>query len=185
MSSLLFILLVILIIILALIFIKSGGYIWISGIAGLTNPDEVNKMIPPIPTSDISNTTWSDNIESLTRDNKNWRTVLYTSPNLQVVTMSTPVGQELGREIHPSNDQFFRVESGTGELIIYEKDGAIRKTIALSDGVAAVVPYGIYHNVKNTGSTPLQFYTIYGPPHHPPGTIDVTHENEIARESKK
>jgi len=49
-------------------------------------------------------------------------------------------------------------------------------------GVAAVVPAGIEHNVTNTGNSPLQLYTIYGPPHHPPGIIDATHADELARE---
>jgi mannose-6-phosphate isomerase-like protein (cupin superfamily) len=120
---------------------------------------------------------WHADIETLTRENENWRDVIYTSEGMQIALMSVPVGAELGAEVHPDNDQFFRVESGTGELI------AGTHVYALRDGSAAVVPRGIRHNVVNTSDRdPLKLYTIYSPPHHLPHTRDRTHADELTRE---
>jgi mannose-6-phosphate isomerase-like protein (cupin superfamily) len=122
---------------------------------------------------------WHDNIEQLTKANTEWRKVIHTSPNLQIALMAPPTGEELGWEVHPDNDQFFRFESGKGRLQI--RDSANQtKTIKVHDGDAAVVTKGTYHNIISDEL--LKFYTIYGPPHHKPGTIDHTHADEIARE---
>jgi mannose-6-phosphate isomerase-like protein (cupin superfamily) len=121
---------------------------------------------------------WSDNIEKVTRDNNAWRKTLFTGRNLQVVVMNVPPGQSLGWESHSDNEQFFRVESGTGEI---EVAGSKPKKVPVYDGMVAVIPTGLRHNVTNTGDTSLQFYTIYGPPHHPPGTLDLTHNDELER----
>lgn len=122
-------------------------------------------------------TLWHTNIEADTKSNTNWRDVVYTSDGLQVSLMSVPPGESLGAEVHPHSDQFFRFESGSGELIAGDR------VISVSDGSAVVVPMGMRHDVKNTSdSEPLSFYTIYAPPHHPRGTVDRTHVDEIARE---
>lgn len=130
---------------------------------------------------------WSANIEKETNDNEYWRKVLTTSKNLQVVAMNTPPGESLGWEVHSDNDQFFRVESGECELSVapYCNGAATApvQKIKMTDGWSAVVPSGLCHNVANTGKRPLRMYTIYGPPHHRPGTIDKTHADEIAREA--
>lgn len=123
---------------------------------------------------------WSINIQQESLDNNNWRKVLYTSDNLQTVAMSVPVGEELGWEVHSDNDQLFRVVQGEGLLEVREPSGV--KNTKLTDGIVAIVPHGNHHNLKNVGSQPLKFYTVYGPPHHKPGTIDATHAAEIARE---
>jgi mannose-6-phosphate isomerase-like protein (cupin superfamily) len=131
---------------------------------------------------------WSANIERETLDNTAWRRVLTTADGLQVVAMNTPPGESLGWEVHKENDQFFRVESGEGVLSTASLcEGNATKPvqkIELRDGMSALVPRGICHNVMNTGKKPLLMYTIYGPKHHPPGTVDVTHADEIARESR-
>lgn len=51
-------------------------------------------------------------IEGLTEDNSDYRRVLYTGKNVQLVLMSLPPGEEIGEEVHESGDQFFRVEKG-------------------------------------------------------------------------
>ena len=37
-----------------------------------------------------------------------------------------------------------------------------------------IVPAGARHNVRNTGSAPLRFYTIYGPPEHVDQLVEAT-----------
>lgn len=107
-------------------------------------------------------------IEDLTTDNGDFRRVLYTGRNLQLVVMSLKPGQEIGLEIHDDRDQFFRVESGRGEVFI---DG---ETTPIEDDDGIVVPAGAQHNVVNTGDAPLKLYTIYGPPEHVDGTVHRT-----------
>ena len=107
-------------------------------------------------------------IEDRTEHNQDFRHVLYTGPNLQLVLMSLKPGEEIGDEVHEHTDQFFRVEEGKGEVLI---DG--RATRIESD-MAIIVPAGARHNIRNTGHKPLQMYTLYAPPQHEDGTVHRT-----------
>ena len=109
-----------------------------------------------------------DNIEALTEGNGDFRRVLYTGHNLQLVLMAIPPGEEIGEEVHDDRDQFFRIEAGTGEVWI---DG-VCNPVKADDGV--IVPQGAKHNVIATGSEPLKLHTIYGPPEHIDGTVHAT-----------
>ena len=109
-----------------------------------------------------------DDIEKLTEENDKFREVLYTGKNIQLVLMALKPGEEIGEEVHDGHDQFFRFETGTGEVII---DDVVTK-IKSDDGV--IVPAGAKHNVVNTGSETLRLYTIYGPPEHADGTVHKT-----------
>jgi mannose-6-phosphate isomerase-like protein (cupin superfamily) len=109
-----------------------------------------------------------DDIEELTESNKDFRRVLYTGKNLQLVLMALKPGEEIGEEIHTDRDQFFRVEKGKGEVHI---DGT-RTKIKSDDAI--LVPAGARHNVINTGDKSLKLYTIYGPPEHKDGLVRKT-----------
>lgn len=101
------------------------------------------------------------NIEEKTLANDKFRQVLYTGKHTQLVLMSLPVGGEIGLETHTDNDQFFRIDAGSGKVIIDDNEYDV------SDGSAVIVPAGAQHNVINTSdSEPLQLYTLYSPPHH-------------------
>lgn len=52
------------------------------------------------------------NIEKKTIQNKNYRKVLFTTPQMQLVVMS--IENDIPKEIHKKTTQFIRVESGTG-----------------------------------------------------------------------
>jgi mannose-6-phosphate isomerase-like protein (cupin superfamily) len=113
------------------------------------------------------------NIEQDTLENKDYRRVLYTGRNMQLVLMTLQPGEEIGLETHDEHDQFIRVEAGTGTAILNGKKHE------LSDGVAVVIPAGIEHNVVNTSKRePLRLYTLYGPPEHPHGTVHHTKRDE-------
>jgi mannose-6-phosphate isomerase-like protein (cupin superfamily) len=109
-----------------------------------------------------------DDIEKVTRSNTDFRRVLYTGSNLQLVLMTLKAGEEIGEETHDDRDQFFRIEEGKGEIVI---DG---KRHAVEDDFAVIVPAGARHNVINSGSSPLKLYTLYGPPEHRDGTVHRT-----------
>lgn len=118
-----------------------------------------------------------DNIEEKTLSNSNFRQVLFTAAHSQLVVMSLKPGEEIGMEVHPSVDQFFRFEQGEGKVIIDGQESMVR------DGMAVVVPAGSQHNVINTSQTEdLKLYTIYSPPNHPDGTIHATREEAMAAE---
>lgn len=116
------------------------------------------------------------NIEELTENNADFRHVLYTGHNLQLVLMSLKPGEDIGLETHQDRDQFFRVEDGEGEVHI---DGVKTR---IGDGDAFIVPAGAQHNVVNTGNDPLRFYTIYGPPEHRDGVVRKSKAEAAARE---
>jgi mannose-6-phosphate isomerase-like protein (cupin superfamily) len=118
------------------------------------------------------------NIEQDTLTNDNYRKVLFTGKHLQLALMSIPPGGDVGTETHPNTDQFFRVDGGEGKSII---DGT---EYPLEDGDGLVVPAGSQHNLVNTGDGPLKLYTLYGPPNHPPGTVERTKEEAAAEEKK-
>lgn len=107
------------------------------------------------------------NIEDIVNRNKEFRKVLYTAGDIQLVVMSLKPREEIGMELHRL-DQFFRVEEGAGEALL---DG-VRTPI--SAGFAVLVPAGTKHNIINTGNVPLQLYTLYAPPNHRDGVIHHT-----------
>lgn len=114
---------------------------------------------------------FADDIEKLTEENTDFRRVIYTGHNLQLVLMAINPGEEIGAEVHDDIDQFFRIEAGEGDITI---DGVVHKVKADD---AVIVPAGARHNVISTGSEPLKLYTIYGPPEHKDGTIHATCED--------
>jgi mannose-6-phosphate isomerase-like protein (cupin superfamily) len=116
-------------------------------------------------------------IEELTENNGDYRRVLYTGKNLQLVLMSLAPGEEIGEEVHQSGDQFFRVEKGKGEVWI---DGKMTK---FKSDDAFLVPAGARHNVINTSHKPLKLYTLYSPPeHHDKFTAATKAKAEAAKE---
>jgi len=109
------------------------------------------------------------NIEEISVKNDNFRQVLYTAKNCQLVIMSLKPKEEIGMEVHQL-DQFFRVEEGTGEAVL---DGVHTK---ISAGFAILVPAGTKHNLINTGNASLKLYTLYSPPNHRDGIVHHTRD---------
>jgi mannose-6-phosphate isomerase-like protein (cupin superfamily) len=100
-------------------------------------------------------------IENATKENTDFRRVLYTGKYSQLVLMNLQPTEEIGLEVHNDRDQFFRFEEGEGKVVI---DGVEHK---VKDGDAVIVPAGAQHNVVNTSNTAaLKLYTIYSPPEH-------------------
>ena len=116
------------------------------------------------------------NLEKATKENANFRKVLYTAKFSQLVLMSIAPGEDIGEEVHKL-DQFLRIESGAGRAVL---DGV---THEIADGSAIVVPAGTKHNILN-GSTvePLKLYTVYSPPEHRDGVVAATKQQAEAEE---
>lgn len=116
-----------------------------------------------------------DDIERRTLANEDFRHVLYTGAHLQLVAMTLQPGEEIGSEVHQGRDQFFRFEEGEGAVDIDGRENRVK------DDFAVIVPAGARHNVRNTGSAPLRFYTIYAPPEHKDGVVHSTKAEADAR----
>ncbi len=120
---------------------------------------------------------YKDDIEKLTLENTNFRKVLYTGANMQLVLMTLKPGEDIGSEVHPENDQFFRFEEGSGKVVINETEYDVK------DDDVVIVPAGAEHNVINTSdSDALKMYTIYTPPHHKDQIVRATKEEAEANE---
>jgi len=117
-------------------------------------------------------------IEELTKENTDFRRVLYTAAGLQLVLMSLAPGEEIGLETHDENDQFFRFEAGEGEVVV---NGM---SYTVTDGDCVIVPKGTLHNVINhSASELLRFYTLYAPAHHRDGTVHTTKTDALEHEA--
>ena len=117
-------------------------------------------------------------IEKTTLKNGYFRQVLFTGKHSQLVVMCLQPGEEIGEEVHPNVDQFFRIEEGAARFVF---NGEEKHLVRAGDAV--VVPAGTYHNVINTSSTqPLKLYTVYTPPQHPDGTVHKTKAEADAAE---
>lgn len=118
------------------------------------------------------------NIEKLLFENENFRKVLYTAKNSQLVVMSLKPNEDIGEEVHQL-DQFIRCEAGQGKAILDDVEHDI------GDGFVVVIPSGTKHNIINTSSEkPLKLYTLYSPPNHKDGVVHITKADALADESE-
>jgi mannose-6-phosphate isomerase-like protein (cupin superfamily) len=121
-------------------------------------------------------TYFQDDIVMLARANDDFRRVVHSGEESQVVLMTIEAGGEIGEETHEDVDQVLVFVDGEGEAVI---DGSPRPIAA---GQLAFVPAGTRHNFRNTGSEPLRLYTVYAPPEHPDGTVHRTKAEADAAE---
>ena len=117
---------------------------------------------------------WVANIEELTTDNNNFRTVVKTGVHSQLTIMSIPPGGEVGWEAHSQLDQFLRLEQGAARVDFGESSDGVDESHEIEDDWAVIVPAGLWHNVVNIGDEDLKLYSIYSPPEHPDGTVHRT-----------
>lgn len=112
------------------------------------------------------------NIEELTLENNNFRKVIYTTKNSQLVLMSLKPNEDIGEEVHDV-DQFFRIEKGYGKVIIDDNVYEVKEDFVI------IVPAGAKHNVINESNEEMKIYTLYMPPHHKDGIIHHTKEEAL------
>jgi mannose-6-phosphate isomerase-like protein (cupin superfamily) len=111
---------------------------------------------------------YSAEVERLARENEDFRRVLHTAQNTQLVLMSIPPGEEIGEETHEGIDQVLAFVTGEGEAVIEGARSAVRA------GTLCVVPSGTRHNFIAGPGSPLKLFTVYSPPEHPDGTVHRT-----------
>jgi len=118
------------------------------------------------------------NIEEATLQNENYRSTVWSGNHLQLTVMSIPVGDDIGLEVHPENDQFLRLEQGRGRVQMGKTEDNLDYDKEVEDDWVIFVPAGMWHNVTNIGDEPMKIYAIYAPPHHPHGTEHLTKEDQ-------
>ena len=108
------------------------------------------------------------NVLEQARKNDAYRRVLFTGARSQLVLMAIPVGGDIGLETHAHVEQLIFIASGQGKAIVNGVE------TPLSAGDVLVATPLARHNVVNTGSEPLQIYTVYAPPNHLDGRVQAT-----------
>lgn len=122
-------------------------------------------------------------IEEATKENTNFRTVLWTGSNLQLTLMSIEAGSDIGLEVHHELDQFLRIEDGKGLVQMGDSEDKLDFERNVEDDDVVLVPAGKWHNITNRGKKALKIYSIYAPVEHPHGTVHKTQaEAEEAEE---
>jgi mannose-6-phosphate isomerase-like protein (cupin superfamily) len=132
---------------------------------------------------DHGNQPYVDNIEEATKQNRRFRTALWTGRHLQVVVMSLRPGEDIGLERHRHTDQFLHIEAGRAFVQMGRERNHLNVQRNVRKGDAILVPAGTWHNITNTGRTPLKLYTIYAPPEHRHGTVHRTKAEAMAAEA--
>jgi mannose-6-phosphate isomerase-like protein (cupin superfamily) len=125
---------------------------------------------------------WVENIETVTRENDNFRTVVFTGDHTQLTLMRLQPGEDIGWEAHEGIDQFLRVEQGTGRVELGRSKDSVDETYEVGPDWAIVVPSGVWHNLVNTGTEEVKLYSLYSPPEHPDGTVHKTKAEAEAAE---
>jgi mannose-6-phosphate isomerase-like protein (cupin superfamily) len=115
-------------------------------------------------------------IQALARESDDFRRELRTTERSQIVLMTIPVGEDIGEEVHPENDQWLGFVEGDAEAVIEGQSSPVRA------GQIVLVPAGTRHNFVNKGSEPLRLWTVYAPPDHAPGTVHHTKAEAMAEE---
>ncbi len=125
------------------------------------------------------------NIEDVTERNNTYRTALWTGSHLQVTVMSIGVGDDIGLEVHPTTDQFIRIEEGQGLVQMGDSRDRLDYAANAFEDYAVMVPAGKWHNITNTGNKPMKVYAIYAPPEHAFGTVHATKADAMAAERQR
>ncbi|HIW35157.1 MAG TPA: cupin domain-containing protein [Candidatus Paenibacillus intestinavium] len=138
------------------------------------NQNNTNPYIRNIMLTDYGPRPFVVNIDQATKQNNNYRTVLWTGEHFQLTLMSIDVGDDIGLEVHPTTDQFIRIEQGHGLVQMGDRKDNLYFHEMVSDDDVMMIPAGMWHNVTNMGNSPLKINVIYAPPEHPYGTIQET-----------
>lgn len=123
------------------------------------------------------------NIEEAANQNYNFRLALWTGIHLQLTLMNINAREDIGLEMHPDVDQFLRIEEGQGLVLMGPSQDKLSFQQMVYPGYVILIPAGKWHNLINTGCTPLKLYSIYAPPEHPHGTVHRTKEDDVHHHS--
>lgn len=110
------------------------------------------------------------NISQESLRNNDFRKVIFTGKNLQIVLMSLKPDEVIDMEIHGTHDQWIEIRDGTAVVTI---GGKKTQKYILNHGEGISIPAGTWHQVQNKSHKKrLSLSTIYAPPEHPRYTVE-------------
>ena len=117
------------------------------------------------------------NLKKAAKSNQDFRRVLFTGRQCQLVLMSLEPEEEIGEDVNAATDQVIFVVHGKAEALV------AGKLVSLEPHEVLFVPAGMKHNLRNVGDEALKLYALYAPPGHPERTVHHT-RHEAAREAR-
>ena len=117
-----------------------------------------------------------EDIKKLAKENDNFRHVIYTGKQSQLVLMSLLPHEDIGEEIHETSDQILFLVAGSGEAVLSGVTTPVEKHSVV------FVPSGTKHNIINTSDEDMKLYTVYAPATHKDGTIHKTKADAVKEE---
>lgn len=96
------------------------------------------------------------NIKKLSKENEEFRDVIISHDDYEIVTMRLEPGEEIGEEIHDVM-QFTTIKEGIAKVYLDDEEHFCGK------GELVIIDIGITHNIINVGNDDLVLYTIYCP----------------------
>ena len=124
---------------------------------------------PPCSSSDgeprdNGNQPYAFNSKRLAEANTSRRTALWTGKHLQLTHSRLAAGEDYKPEKYEHLDRMITVTSGYGEVESESPvDGGTHR-FSVSEGYSVIIPAGALHTVRNTGTLPLCFYSVYTHP---------------------
>jgi mannose-6-phosphate isomerase-like protein (cupin superfamily) len=119
------------------------------------------------------------NVAIAAAENPNFRSTIVTAEHSQLTLMSIPPEETMGIEAHPDNDQYYRIEAGSGRCMMGDAKDNLSIKEEVSAGSMIFVPAGTWHDIVNIGKDDLRMSTIYGPADHVAGTVHKTKQDAI------
>jgi mannose-6-phosphate isomerase-like protein (cupin superfamily) len=149
-------------------------------------PIAANERRPSCRSGDIEtdhgNKPYVFNACELARQNRNYRTTIWTGVHMQLTLMCIPAGTDTGIEMHNNFDQLIRIESGMGKIEMGGSRSELSQKADLNACTTVIIPKGTYHRIISTGNQPLRLLSVYAPPAHKYGTVDRTKDDESKKE---
>ena len=108
-----------------------------------------------------------------TQANTDYRKVIATGADSQLVLMNLQPGDDVGEEVYGEVDQITVVVDGAGRLEMQGEDGQIEV------GDLIFAPAGVRHNIINDSEGELKLYTIYAPPEYEPGSVQAEDDSNL------
>lgn len=118
------------------------------------------------------------NLKNAALQNTYFTRALWTGKCLQLTLMSINPKEDVGLEVHPHTDQFLYIVRGSAVTKMGDRKDNLDYQRNVYENHAVIIPAGKWHNLINTGNTPLKLFSIYAPPEHPRGTIHKTKADE-------
>lgn len=118
------------------------------------------------------------NLSQIAMENDTFRAAIWTGSYAQVTVMCISPYEEIGTEYHGDTDQILFVVDGYASVEMGKCRCQMDWKKKACKGDMIIVPAGTWHNVKNCGRTALKLASVYAPPKHPKGTVQLTKEDE-------